>query len=101
MRKSAIRIREHSDVRDNIVFFPPTYNQKIQRLEEAKFELNQRPHFFIVLLGLTLGSIFSLFIAYHIQPHVMSYLLLSTIPLILAYCLRRVYIYTLSQNLEI
>lgn len=100
MRKSALHVREHSEVRDNIVFFPPKHNYKMHRLAEAKFELNQRPHFFMIILGLVIGSILSVFIGYHIQPQLMSYIFLSFIPLLMAYGLRKVYIHTSIENLD-
>ena len=100
MRKTSLHVREHSEVRDNIVFFPPKHNYKMYRLAEAKFELNQRPHFFIIALGLVIGSIISFFIGYHIEAQLVSYIFLSLIPLLLAYGLRKVYIHTLIKNLD-
>ena len=100
MRKVALHLREHSEVRDNIVFFPPQYNHRMQRIAEAKFTLNQQPHLFILMLGFVIGGIISLFIGYHIAHHVLSYVALFFLPITIAYLLRRVYIHTLMQNLD-
>lgn len=45
-------------------------------------------------------AIIAVFIAYHIEAQLMSYIFLSCIPLLLAYGLRKVYIYTLIKNLD-
>lgn len=100
MHKAALYLEKHSQIHDNIVLFPPQYSQKTHRLAEAKISIKQQPHVFILLLGLMIGSVFALFIAYHIPANAMSYGLLFFIPMLLAYLLRRVYIHTLIQNLE-
>jgi len=70
------------------------------KIEQQKQILEQESHLFIVVLGALIGSIFSLFIAYHLQPDLLSYGLLSVIPFALAYSLRKVYIHTLIHSQE-
>lgn len=58
-------------------------------------ELDQQPHFFIVVMGTIIGAILALFIGYHLELIVWQVALLASIPWALAYLLRKVYIYTL------
>lgn len=52
-------------------------------------------------LGAIIGTIFSLFIAYHLtEINLGIYALLSIIPLALSYSLRKVYIHTLVHSQE-
>ncbi|ANF82274.1 hypothetical protein A3K93_08765 [Acinetobacter sp. NCu2D-2] len=83
---------------DNIVPFQPRVNLKLQRLNQLSAEVEQESHLFIVILGTVIGAILALFIGYHLNNSAIHFLLLITIPVVLAYTLRRVYIYTLLQN---
>lgn len=88
---SAENMRSSSRVHDE-------NNQKIQQLKNS---LNKESHLFIVTLGAIIGTIFSLFIAYHLtEINLGIYALLSIIPLALSYSLRKVYIHTLVHSQE-
>lgn len=63
--------------------------------EQLKSQLNHQSHLFIVILGTLLGATIALSIGYSIKAHLFSYLLLTSIPIIISYILRKVYIYTL------
>jgi hypothetical protein len=69
-----------------------------EKINEIEHTLNQEPHFFIVILGLIIGTILSIFIDYHLSPHLWSYGLLSLLPFTLAYGLRKIYIHTLIHT---
>lgn len=71
-----------------------------QKLEEIKMALEQESHLFIVILGAVIGSILSIFIAYHLKPNLFEYAMLSAIPFALSYSLRKVYIHTLVHSQE-
>lgn len=71
-----------------------------QKLAEIKMALEQESHLFIVILGAVIGSILSIFIAYHLKPNLFEYAMLSAIPFALSYSLRKVYIHTLVHSLE-
>ena len=71
-----------------------------QKLEEIKMVLEQKSHLFIVILGAVIGSILSIFIAYHLKPNLFEYAMLSAIPFALSYSLRKVYIHTLVHSQE-
>ena len=62
--------------------------------------LEQESHLFIVILGAVIGSILSIFIAYHLKPNLFEYAMLSAIPFALSYSLRKVYIHTLVHSQE-
>lgn len=62
--------------------------------------LNAESHIFIVVLGALIGSAIAFAIGYTISANWLEYGLLILIPLIIAYCLRRVYIYTLLNFKE-
>ncbi|MDD2944580.1 MULTISPECIES: FUSC family protein [unclassified Acinetobacter] len=74
--------------------------RNLQKVEQIKQTLEQESHLFIVIMGAVIGSIFSLFIAYHLTPNLLEYTLLGVIPFALAYSLRKVYIYTLIHSQE-
>ena len=59
--------------------------------------LEHESHTFIVALGAILGGIIAAFVGYHLQAHFLNYALLCAIPILVAYSLRRVYIYTLTH----
>ena len=71
-----------------------------QKLAEIKMALEQESHLFIVILGAVIGSILSIFIAYHLKPNLFEYAILSAIPFALSYSLRKVYIHTLVHSQE-
>ena len=71
-----------------------------QKLAEIKMALEQESHLFIVILGAVIGSILSIFIAYHLKPNLFEYAMLSAIPFALSYSLRKVYIHTLVHSQE-
>ncbi|MDN5512605.1 FUSC family protein [Acinetobacter sp.] len=70
------------------------------KIEQQKQILEHESHLFIVVLGAMIGSILSIFIAYHLTPNFIEYALLSAIPFALAYSLRKVYIHTLIHSQE-
>ncbi len=74
--------------------------KNLQKAEQIKYALEQESHLFIVIMGAVIGSIFSIFIAYHLTPNFIEYALLSMIPFALAYSLRKVYIHTLIHSQE-
>ena len=74
--------------------------RNLQKAEQIKQTLEQESHLFIVMLGAVIGSILSLFIAYHLTPNLLEYSLLGVIPFALAYSLRKVYIHTLIHSQE-
>lgn len=53
---------------------------------------------FVVILGTVIGAILALFIGYHLNTSVIHFMLLSVLPVCLAYGLRKVYIYTLTHS---
>ncbi|MGE8560300.1 MAG: FUSC family protein [Acinetobacter sp.] len=71
-----------------------------QKIQEIKILLDQQSHLFIVILGAVIGTILSIFIAYHLKPNLFEYALLSIIPFALSYSLRKVYIHTLVHSQE-
>ncbi|TCB52608.1 FUSC family protein [Acinetobacter sp. ANC 4779] len=71
-----------------------------QKPEEIKRVLEQESHLFIVILGAVIGTILSIFIAYHLKPNLLEYAMLSVIPFALSYSLRKVYIHTLVYSQE-
>jgi len=83
---------------DNIVRFQPKENTKLERIIQLTDELEAESHLFIVILGTIIGAILALFIGYHIEATAAHYLLLSALPVCLAYSLRKVYIYTLTHS---
>ena len=83
---------------DNLVQFQPKENIKLQRLRQITEELEQQSHLFVVILGTVIGAILALFIGYHINTSIMHFILLSILPICLAYLLRKVYIYTLTHS---
>lgn len=83
---------------DNLVQFQPKENIKLQRLHQISEELEQQSHLFVVILGTVIGAILALFIGYHINTSIMHLILLSILPICLAYFLRKVYIYTLTHS---
>lgn len=48
--------------------------------------------------AVVIGAILALFIGYHINIMIMHFILLSILPICLAYLLRKVYIYTLTHS---
>lgn len=64
---------------------------------EIQNRLEHKSHTFIVALGAILGGIIAAFVGYHLQAHFLNYALLCAIPILVAYSLRRVYIYTLTH----
>ena len=83
---------------DNVRPIPALYKNNKQKIQQMKYRLDQESHIFIVTLGAIIGSIFSLFIAYQLEPNVFIYALLSLIPFALSYSLRKVYIHTLVHS---
>lgn len=71
-----------------------------QKIEEIKMVLDKQSHLFIVILGAVIGTILSIFIAYHLKPNLFEYAVLSVIPFALSYSLRKVYIHTLVHSQE-
>ena len=57
--------------------------------------LNAESHIFVVTLGVLIGSAIAIAIGYTLSVQWLGYSILLLIPLLMAYCLRRVYIYTL------
>ena len=49
-------------------------------------------------MGAILGGIIAAFIGYHLPANFLNYALLCAIPILMAYTLRRVYIYTLTHS---
>jgi len=74
--------------------------RNLQKVKHIKQTLEQESHPFIVMMGAIIGSIFSIFIAYHLTPNFIEYALLGVIPFALAYSLRKVYIHTLIHSQE-
>ena len=85
---------------DNIIPFQPQANLKLQRLNQITFELEHESHLLIVFLGTVIGAVLALFVGYHLNSSPIHFLLLITLPIGLAYLLRRVYIYTLIQTYQ-
>ena len=83
---------------DNLVQFQPKENIKQQRLHQVNDELESQSHVFVVILGTVIGAILALFIGYHLNTSVIHFMLLSVLPVCLAYDLRKVYIYTLTHS---
>lgn len=83
---------------DNIVPFQPRLDIKSQRLNQMTVALENESHLFIVMLGTTIGATIALFVGYHIHTSALHFLLLSVIPVCLAYILRKIYIHTLIQT---
>ncbi|MCO8044376.1 FUSC family protein [Acinetobacter bohemicus] len=83
---------------ENIVRFQTQENIKLQRMNQVTEELERQSHLFIVILGTVIGAILALFVSYHINATAVHFLLLSVLPICLAYLLRKVYIYTLSHS---
>ncbi|WP_216933836.1 MULTISPECIES: FUSC family protein [unclassified Acinetobacter] len=83
---------------DNLVHFQPQENIKLQRLHQITEELEHQSHLFVVILGTVIGAILALFIGYHINTGIIHFILLSILPVCLAYFLRKVYIYTLTHS---
>ena len=71
-----------------------------QQIQEIRILLDQQSHLFIVTLGAVIGTILSIFIAYHLKPNLFEYAMLSVIPFALSYSLRKVYIHTLVHSQE-
>lgn len=90
--------KSYARYHDNIVQFQPKDNVKLQRMTQGMEQLEHESHLFIVVLGTLIGATIALFIGYHINPSVFHSLLLSIFPIIIAYLLRRVYIYTLIHS---
>lgn len=67
-------------------------------IQQIKADLEQRPHLLIVILGMAIGSSMVLGIGYHLSANLLNHLLLSTLPIILAYSLRKIYIHTLAHT---
>lgn len=65
---------------------------------QAKAKLEQRPHIFIVVLGMLIGSSIALGVGYHLSSSLFNYTLLTLMPIALAYSLRKVYIHTLTHT---
>ncbi len=82
---------------DNKIFILAE-NIKLQQLHQISEELEQQSHLFVVILGTVIGAILALFIGYHINTSIMHFILLSILPICLAYFLRKVYIYTLTHS---
>ena len=79
-------------------FHPKPSEQMCNLLQhEVKITLEKKNHFFIVIMGAVIGAIFALFIDYHIDTAQWHYLFITTLPFVIAYILRKVYIHTLSQ----
>lgn len=83
---------------DNLVQFQPKENIKLQRLNQITDELESESHVFVVILGTLIGAILALFVGYHINTSIIHFILLSILPVCLAYLLRKVYIYTLIHS---
>ena len=81
-------------------FMPTTAHsqQKInsqQEIHGRKLQLNQESHMFIVCMGMVIGAILALFIGYHLNSTGLNAMLLLSLPVILTYLLRKIYIHTL------
>ncbi len=83
---------------DNIVPFEPRHNVKSQRLNQMARELERESHLLIVVLGTLIGATLALFVGYHIHTSAIHFLLLSILPVCLAYGLRKIYIHTLIHT---
>lgn len=83
---------------DNLVQFQPKENIKRQRIDQMNDELERQSHLFVVILGTMIGAILALFIGYHTNISIIHFMLLSLLPICLAYGLRKVYIYTLTHS---
>jgi hypothetical protein len=76
-------------------FMPTTAHsqQKInsqQEIHGRKLQLNQESH-----MGMVIGAILALFIGYHLNSTGLNAMLLLSLPVILTYLLRKIYIHTL------
>lgn len=69
-------------------------------VENLKAKLNQESHLFIVCLGMLIGTTLSLFIGYHLNTTFINIMFLMALPIVLTYCLRKVYIHTLVHYQE-
>ena len=65
---------------------------------EIQNRLEDESHTFIVAMGAILGGIIAAFIGYHLPANFLNYALLCAVPILMAYTLRRVYIYTLTHS---
>lgn len=100
MPQKAIEIREHSELPDNIVIFPPRNRHRIRREIEMSYDIKNQPHFMILLLGALIGGMFALFIGYHLEHYFLNYAILTLIPIAMALFLRKVYIRTLIETMK-
>ena len=83
---------------DHIARFQTKETAQLERITQMTDELEEQSHLFIVVLGTIIGAILALFIGYHIDAAAVHFLLLSALPVCLAYSLRKVYIYTLTHS---
>jgi hypothetical protein len=100
MPHKAIEIREHSELPDNIVIFPPRNRHRIRREMELSYDIKHQPHAMILLLGALIGSMFALFIGYHLEQYFLNYAILLLIPVTMALFLRKVYVHTLIESMK-
>ena len=71
------------------------YNRNTLTTLISEDSLNSESHVFVVTLGILIGATIAIAIGYALSVQWLVYGLLLLIPLLMAYCLRRVYIYTL------
>jgi len=90
--------KSYAKYQDNIVQFQRKGQPQLQANVNTMEQLEQESHLFIVILGTIIGAILALFIGYHVNTGVVQFMLLSILPVVSAYFLRRVYIYTLTHS---
>lgn len=71
-----------------------TFSQNIDQIQLEKI-LNQQPHFFILIMGFIIGSVIAIAIGFSFKVSALAILLLTCIPFVLCFLLRKVYIHTL------
>ncbi|MDM1763587.1 FUSC family protein [Acinetobacter sichuanensis] len=87
-------------LKPNTVNYKYTNTNTLTEIERVKAKLNQESHLFIICFGMLIGTIFSLFIGYHLNTTFINIFLLMALPIALTYWLRKVYIHTLIHYQE-
>lgn len=72
----------------------PTTNLHAQYLQGRKQQLNQQSHVFMIAFGMFIGAILALFVGYHLNMTLFNVAVLLSLPIILTYMLRKIYIHT-------
>lgn len=75
-----------------------TLNSQHAEIQHHLKQLEQRSHFFIVILGTLIGASIALCIGYHLNANIFNYAVLMALPIALTYILRKVYIHTLVHS---